>query len=290
MFATIIIILPSQFTGGEAHLSHSGVSTAIDVAPTSLWSTSVLSWYTDVTHEIKPIHSGYRLALSYNLIHSTNTLKPRLSDASSTVTRLRHIFGSWRQDLEDAPQKIIYLLDHKYSLANMRGNALKGSDAHRVALLQALADEFGFRLGLASIECNESGAAENDYGGGYGGGSRWGRRRYGYDDDDDDMDPADLEFAEDVEREMSITNLVDLGGRMLTATLDLGEEDECIPLELQDMVESGVPDDQEYEGYQGNVRMRIVSRVALLTDLYLVQYAGNLTRCKDHYFWAQFPA
>jgi len=59
MFATVIVVLPSQFTGGSAHLEHGGIASILDCSSTSLTKTTVLSWYTDVSHEIKPITSGY---------------------------------------------------------------------------------------------------------------------------------------------------------------------------------------------------------------------------------------
>ncbi|KAG6805401.1 hypothetical protein H0H93_004866, partial [Arthromyces matolae] len=70
MFATAIIVLPSLYTGGEVHVSHSSTTKVLDFASHSLLSTALLAWYTDVVHEVKPLKSGYRLALSYNLIHT----------------------------------------------------------------------------------------------------------------------------------------------------------------------------------------------------------------------------
>uniref|UniRef100_A0A0W0FCU5 Prolyl 4-hydroxylase alpha subunit Fe(2+) 2OG dioxygenase domain-containing protein n=1 Tax=Moniliophthora roreri TaxID=221103 RepID=A0A0W0FCU5_MONRR len=51
MFASIII-LPTRFTGGDAHLSHGNVRTVFDSSKGSLTETTVLAWYTDVMHEI----------------------------------------------------------------------------------------------------------------------------------------------------------------------------------------------------------------------------------------------
>ena len=50
-------------------VSHASTTKTIDFSPNSLISTAVLAWYTDVKHEVKPVTSGYRLALTYNLIH-----------------------------------------------------------------------------------------------------------------------------------------------------------------------------------------------------------------------------
>ena len=56
------------------------------------------------------------------------------------TTALRHVLLSWKQmNRLDAPRKMIYLLDHQYSQANKTGSALKGLDAHKMAILQMLA-------------------------------------------------------------------------------------------------------------------------------------------------------
>lgn len=127
MFATIVIVLPTAYSGGSAHLSHGGLSKAIDYSSTSLTTTTALSWYTDVTHEIKPITSGYRLALSYNVIHTTNSIRPALKSSAGIVEELRHVLLSWRQDqFGEAPAQLIFELDYQYSEANLSGSALKG--------------------------------------------------------------------------------------------------------------------------------------------------------------------
>ncbi|KAF7292539.1 Protein kinase domain-containing protein [Mycena kentingensis (nom. inval.)] len=73
MFASIVIVLPSEFTGGDVHTSHSGVNAVFNSSDNSLTRTTALSWYTDVFHEVKPITSGYRLALcSSDLINTVD--------------------------------------------------------------------------------------------------------------------------------------------------------------------------------------------------------------------------
>ncbi|KAF7292540.1 Protein kinase domain-containing protein [Mycena kentingensis (nom. inval.)] len=49
MFASLIIILPSEFTGGDVHTSHGGVNTVFNSSQNSLKQTTALAWYTDVT-------------------------------------------------------------------------------------------------------------------------------------------------------------------------------------------------------------------------------------------------
>lgn len=230
MFASIIVVLPSQFTGGDAHLSHGGTNKIFDTSGPSLTQTTVMSWYTDVMHEIKPITGGYRFALSYNLVHTTTALRPALSINTSAVEKLRYILLSWKQD-DSGPEKIIYLLDHQYSQANLSGSALKGEDAHMMASLESLGRELGFQLGLANLVHNVTGDP----------------------DEDDDPYGGDVSMGEIQDRTMSIKHLVDVDGRLIREHLDFDEESETIPADLAEKIEGGDPDDEEYEGYQGNV-------------------------------------
>ncbi|KAI0828858.1 hypothetical protein BC628DRAFT_1417257 [Trametes gibbosa] len=82
MFASIVIVLQSRFIGGVVHVKHGDLHLTYDPSSGSLTNTSVLAWYTDVEHEVKAITSGYRLALSFNLIHTADTLRPALNASS----------------------------------------------------------------------------------------------------------------------------------------------------------------------------------------------------------------
>lgn len=266
MFATVIVVLPSQFTGGVASLSHGALSTAYDTSATSLSETSVLAWYTDVTHSITPITSGYRLALAYNLLHTTNTLRPALASDADTVTKLRQLLTSWRRHLgdDDVPEKIMYLLSHKYSQANLSGSALKGADANTMAILNVLADELGFHLGLANVVCHVSGPAVDDgyHGRGHGG---WDSDSEGM--DDDEMDPGDVEMEDVDERSCTVENLVKMDGVLIRKTLDV-DEIETIPADLAESMDDGDYDDQEYEGYMGNVSRQSYESAQVLTPVH----------------------
>lgn len=256
MFASIIVVLPSEFTGGDAHLSHAGLETKFNTSKDSLTRVTVLSWYTDVTHEIKPITSGYRFALSYNLVHTTSALRPAVSLNVDAVAKLRHILLSWKQS-RNGPEKLIYLLEHQYSLANRSGSALKGKDAHTVACLDALCKQLNFHLGLADLCHNVVGAGEDN--------------GYGYSD-------SSVGMAEVIETKTTIDNLVDMDGNDIRTSDELDFDDgETIPLDLSRELEEGEYDDQEYEGYMGNVSCAHHITSSLLTKN--VKGAGSLERC-----------
>ncbi|KDQ15312.1 hypothetical protein BOTBODRAFT_187419 [Botryobasidium botryosum FD-172 SS1] len=278
MFATMIVILPSAYTGGAAHLSHADLSTTIDSSAGSLSSTSVMAWYTDVTHEIKPVTSGYRLALSYNLIHTTSALRPSLPNVQGPLLQLRNALLTWKQAGYRGPPKIVYLLDHKYSLANLRGSALKGTDAHLASLLDVLARELDFCLGLATVECHASGYGRGDE---YDDDEYEYEYEYEYDDDEDDDnedddsedDDSEDDDSEDDDNEHYVfrrpvefdcrtmkttaTNLINMEGCLISDKLDFsvgayGDGDHTIPSYFKSKIQQGDHYRQEYEGYQGN--------------------------------------
>ncbi|KAJ8072943.1 hypothetical protein PM082_019806 [Marasmius tenuissimus] len=247
MFATIIVVLPSHFTGGDAHVSHGILKNVFNSSGPSLIKTTILSWYTDVMHEIKPITGGYRFALSYNLFHTTNSIRPSLSLIGDGIGTLRHILLSWKQQASD-PDKIIYMLDHKYSRASLSASALKGKDAHIISALDSLSKELGFSLGLAHIEHCQAGQASNHGAGSYYRSRR--RFRCGYDEDDEYGENVEMEEVHN--RTTSVENLVDLDGKLISNYVNFDDETETIPANFAEYFEDERWDDQDFEGYQGN--------------------------------------
>lgn len=251
MFATIVIVLPSQFRGGAAHLSHGSVSNIYNCSKHSDIQTSVMAWYTGVTHETKPIINGYRLTLSYNLIHTATTPRPALSDNESAKKMLRDALLAWKaSEGPQCPEKVVYLLEHQYPQETLRKSALKGRDAQHATLIEALAKELGFRVGLASVECHlsgETGDSEEYY-------AR--RRKRGWswcvddlDSEEDDVDPDSLCFNDIDERETTISNLVDLNGVELAEEVDIEERTEIIPADLEEAITGGDHTEQEYNSH-----------------------------------------
>ncbi|KAF7789411.1 hypothetical protein EIP86_000355 [Pleurotus ostreatoroseus] len=237
------------------------MSAVYDCSKISDLQTSVMAWYTDVMHEVKPITSGYRLALSYNLVHTTQTLRPALAGNDQVFNDIRDVLLAWKAGVgSGVPEKIIYLLDHKYSQANLRGSALKGSDAQKAAILDTLGKQFGFRLGLASIECYLRGAADDPHGG-------YSERRHG-----DEM----LEFEEVCHTEMSLTNVVDFDGVSVAGQIEMSDATETVPQDLEESMRDEPHDEQEYEGYMGNVSCEL--RVETISPDFNPQGAGTLER------------
>lgn len=276
MFATVIIVLPSAYTGGQVILSHSSTKKKIDFAKESLFSTALLAWYTDVKHEVKEVTSGYRLALSYNLIHVAppGVPQPRLPDMSDSLYLLRRVLKKWRDGLyeEESERNVAaYLLQHQYSPANLKEGikALKGTDAHRVAFIRPIAEQLGFLVGLASLTHQVSGAADDDFG-------YHGRRsRYDYYDEDEDEDEREDTpgMAEVESTTTTINDVVDLCGSALIPMGKLHIDDDClIPKEP---FEDERPDKTEYEGYMGNVRHFNSPFIDVFIDAIFISFSGS---------------
>ena len=244
MFASLIIVLPSKFNGGEVHVSHGNDRDVFDISPLSEFTTSALAWYTDVTHEVKPVTSGYRLAISYNLVNASPGLPPpHLPDMHSAVSAVEKIFRKWRNGGYYDPDfsgNIVYLLNHKYSGASLEFTALKGKDAVIVSNIKEVAEKQGISLRLGLLECEMSGDADV-----YGSEDQWGR-----------PPPKMEQVHETVYR---VDGLYDLEGDLAKGgrSMDLSPEFDMIPQDPG--FEGEEPDDEEFEGYTGNVSSRTCS-------------------------------
>lgn len=238
-------------------MSHGSSNKIFDLASTNAFNTSILAWYTDVMHEVKPIHSGCRLALSYNLIHTSPGIPlPTLSDMHSAVSRLRRVLRKWSKDgyEEDDDSKLVaYILEHQYSHDNLKMGALKGKDRHMISDLKGVADELNFNVCLASLKYVEYGDAEDC------GEYPNKRGRFCYDDDDGNSD-SDEEYPKMGEVEgktLTISNLVTLDGRELLPgkTLSLNDTS-LIP---KNAFEGQSPDDTKCEDYPRDVSNLLIS-------------------------------
>ncbi|KAJ7622621.1 hypothetical protein DFH06DRAFT_1009458, partial [Mycena polygramma] len=130
MFATVVIILPSEYTGGQVRVSHGTKKDTFDTAALSAVNFALLAWYTDVRHEVKHITSGFRLALSYKLIHTArNTLSPSIPDSGAAIADLTRVLRNWGNNrYSEEVSQVAYILDHQYSTMSLKRASLKGRD------------------------------------------------------------------------------------------------------------------------------------------------------------------
>ena len=68
MFGTLVLLLPSQYEGGQLLVEHAGQRQTVDCSRGDDWrGFHYAAFYADCRHEIRPVTSGHRLALTYNL-------------------------------------------------------------------------------------------------------------------------------------------------------------------------------------------------------------------------------
>lgn len=76
MFGSLVVCLPTPFTGGELVVRHHKQEIKYDWSSTASDTSSTLHWaafFSDIEHEVLPVSEGYRVTLTYNLSYHSKT-------------------------------------------------------------------------------------------------------------------------------------------------------------------------------------------------------------------------
>ena len=136
MVATLIVVLPSAFAGGELIVRLEGEEQVIDfgAGAQDLFHVHFAAFYADCEHEVRPLTSGYRLCLVYNLTLAKEKHKaPAAPRIGERVHALTEILRGWAEQKE--PRRLAITLEHKYTQAGVSWDALKGVDRVRARVL-----------------------------------------------------------------------------------------------------------------------------------------------------------
>ncbi len=254
MIGTLVVVLPSSHTGGELVVRHLDEKMAYRGSKTDL---SLVAFYADCRHEVAAVRSGYRIALTYNLLLRGDTALPEGDEGTVAELAgfLREHFGTpvaspYGLRAAGPPNRLVYLLDHEYTSRALGWSGLKGADAARVSLLRAAAGQAGCEtvLALADVKTTHTAYEAGEYVEDRG-------ERYWDDDDDYDEDSegpgADAEYVveELVVREVTLTHWTGPDDtRLEEVSLGVGEDEVCASTGTDDLE----PYSSEYEGYMGN--------------------------------------
>jgi predicted 2-oxoglutarate/Fe(II)-dependent dioxygenase YbiX len=253
MIGTLVVTLPSSYTGGELMVGLGEEWKAYRGSKTVL---SLVAFYADCRHEVLKVRSGYRITLTYNLLLRGDT--SRSEGDAGTVAELAALVQEhfstpvpryYRGPATDPPNRLVYLLDHEYTPRALSWSRLKGTDAGRVSLLRQAADRAGCEavLALADIKTTHS-AFEDDYDD-YRYGDRWDDDYDDDDDDDDSGDDTEYEIQELIDSEITLTHWTGPDGTRLEETsLSVDGDEVCTSTETGEFK----PYSSEYEGYMGN--------------------------------------
>lgn len=190
-------------------------------------------------HEVRPVTSGYRLVVVYNLVQTSPGVVQTAAKLLGERDELGSVLAAWnrgtKKDSTGAPTFLLYQLEHEYTEESLKMNALKGRDKLKVDCLNDVCSKNGVGCYLASCEKMESGGCA-------------GKKYDGYDDDEEDDDEEGPHALEDVfDMSLEIKRFVDLDGTLLASGIDVNEEDF-----IQDDPFARDPDHEDYEGYMGN--------------------------------------
>lgn len=240
MFATLVIVLPSSYAGGELLIRHHEREVCLELSCEDAAEVAFAAFYADCWHEVRPITGGCRLALIYNLVRPGRGERPQPPAHDDEVDEVVTLLERWRCDLAagstQVPKKLIYPLEHVYTSAEIGFQTLKNADAAVGALLVKAARKAQCDLSLALVNIAETGSAEEVY---------YRRSRHFY----RDSDTEEFEMGEVFERRLVLTGVRAAdGSRAELERLPFFEGELC-PLGVFDDAE---PDEVEFFEATGN--------------------------------------
>jgi 2OG-Fe(II) oxygenase superfamily len=260
MFGTLIVILPAEHQGGAIVIEHHDARVTYRGTRRQL---TFVAFYADCHHEVRPVTSGHRIVLTYNLMatrmrstkgtavsnHRIETLARSIQTYFETPRPPRWSSDSGR----GRPDRLVYLLDHQYTRRSLAWHRLKNADAARAAALRAVADRLDCEIALALADVHESWSCEDTYETFSGYGRRGWRWR---EDEDEEFDETDTE--DDAPEPFDVIDLLDsdvelrhwVGSPTQVEGMPGGvDSDEVCFTKASDELE---PFASEHEGYMGN--------------------------------------
>jgi hypothetical protein len=256
MIGTLVVTLPSSFRGGEMTVEQHGEVMTFGGSRNDL---QVVAFYADCRHEVRPVTSGARVVLTYNLltkgVAATKPphIEPRTLDALTAA--LQHHFGTPLKDRFGGnaapPDRLVYLLDYEYTARGLRWDLLKGADAARAMALRTAAERLDCEMFLAQADVHETWECETDP---YDDWRSNGRRSYDdpwddFEDQDDggeDMEPI---LSDLIDSDIELRNWVASGAKKpAPISSAVRYEELCYTRPSADMS----PFQSEYTGFMGN--------------------------------------
>jgi predicted 2-oxoglutarate/Fe(II)-dependent dioxygenase YbiX len=245
MIGTLVVMLPSRSSGGDLVVEHRKQSVRYAGSATAL---TFVAFYGDTRHEVRPVETGYRVVLTYNLLVTGDLTATRTvaTQAEAAADLFRRHFAHvpeprWRGDRQamEPPDRLVILLDHQYTERGLRWSQLKGEDVGRVETLRAAAQLAECEVVLAQADVHETRECYED--------DLPRSRRRGWSDWDDapTAAPDDFEVGDVLDSAVTLTPAPGDAHRFErdVAAAELAEVTPTVEL---------TPYDSEYTGYMGN--------------------------------------
>ena len=253
MVATLIVALPSAHEGGELVVRHEGREHEIAFkGAASGLELSYAAFYADCSHEVRPLRSGYRLCLVYNVTLARSRRRAKRIDAPSygaVTARVAELLGAWHET--DETQKRAVTLEHAYTQDGLTLDRLKGADRPRAEALFEAAEQAGCVAHLALLTLWQLGDVDHDYHD-Y---SYRRHRRYGsgYDDDHDGA-AGQHAMGEILDTSLTASHWSDRHGNAAQLGEITVDGNEVV---AGDALDDGEPSEEEFEDYTGNAGLTL---------------------------------
>ncbi|KAI0370834.1 hypothetical protein BV20DRAFT_218558 [Pilatotrama ljubarskyi] len=155
--ASVIIILPSMFSGGAARFQRASCTTTYHTHSENRGEIVALAWRPGTTMSSDAIAYGYRLTLSFDVVSSSGP-RSSLPVRTELLAKLNNLLATWhRSRRSTTPSKLLYLLHHIYSQADIRQSTLRGRDSRLTTILETFAAAYGFNMGLTILTSQQVG-------------------------------------------------------------------------------------------------------------------------------------
>jgi hypothetical protein len=184
-----------------------------------------------VIHEVKPITSGHRVVLTYNLINIDQSLHlPTAASIGDSDSQLRDALKLWGEAgvrNEDNGKEVGFLchcLEHEYTESSLSLSGLTGADLSVVTRAVHAAQQTDFIVYLATFLRTHVG---------------------GCNDDDEYGAP---EIIEDIDDDWYLQKIVTLYGTKVAEGILISRWEMLDP----EVFDNRDPDDEEFEGWTGN--------------------------------------
>jgi hypothetical protein len=150
MFGTLVIGLPAWHSGGELLVRFDGKEKIINFDNYSdNYEIPYTAFYSDCDHEIRPLTSGYRVCLVYNLLQLKPGNKIQLESLQQHVAKLSELLKEYENNTSLIPK--IILLGHQYTPENFSKKSLKLNDRTRAEVLLRAAEQADYYVNMCLV-------------------------------------------------------------------------------------------------------------------------------------------
>ena len=163
MFGTLVIQLPSYYSGGKLIVYHQEKKSEFDYSGPGCCSNYYFtSFYADCQHEVEKVTKGYRLCLIYNLMYQGLDECPTPADYQTRVSTIVSAMKQWEEDIEseDCPDVMTYFLKNKYCEADLSFQMLENCDRTVADALTQAKNEIDFDLYVGHVNLTQRWYAE----------------------------------------------------------------------------------------------------------------------------------